>query len=97
MGRATCRVKIGRFKWKRGGYAELMDSAGVQGMLDEIAQGAAASANSAFSPHPGEGAGYAVETVQGTIAKGRVIRTASPHAAASERKHNRLQGIFGGK
>lgn len=93
---SKCKVQIKWKGWKRSGYAEVMNGGGVQGMLDQKASAALSSANSSFSPKRGEGAGYEGKTVNGSLAKGRVIYTTGPHANASERKHNRLQGIFGG-
>lgn len=96
MAKAKCDVKFEWKGWKRGGYAEVMNGPGVQGMLDRKAESVLASANGSFRPKPGEGAGYAGGTFAGTLAKGRVIFTTGPHANASERKHNRLQAIYGG-
>lgn len=96
MAKASCKVKLSWRGWKRSGYAEVMDGAGVQSMLDHRAQAVASAANSSFSPLPGEGAGYAAEEMQGTLARGRVVSTQTAHAAASERRHNRLQAVFGG-
>lgn len=96
MAKASCKVKIEWKGWKRGGYAEVMNGPGVQGMLDQKTEAVVSSANGSFTPKPGEAAGYACETMAGSLAKGRVIHTTGPHAAASERKHNRLQALFGG-
>lgn len=96
MAKTGCKVKIEWKGWKRGGYVEVMNGGGVQGMLDQKASAALSSANASFSPKPGEGAGYEGKTLNGSLAKGRIIYTTCPHANASERKHNRLQGIFGG-
>lgn len=93
---SKCKVQIKWKGWKRGGYAEVMNGSGVQGLLDEKASAAISAANASFSPKRGEGAGYAGGTLNGSLAKGRVIYTTGAHANASERKHNRLQGIFGG-
>ncbi len=96
MAKAKCKVKFEWKGWKRGGYAEVMNGPGVQGLLDQKAGAVLSAANASFSPRAGAGAGYAGETVNGSLAKGRVIYTTGPHANASERKHNRLQSIFGG-
>ena len=89
---AKCKVKFEWKGWKRGGYAEVMNSGAVQTLLKKKADAAAASCNSSFSRHPGEGAGK----FKGKLANGFVVTTATPHAHASERKHNRLRSMFGG-
>ena len=93
---AKCKVKFKWKGWKRGGYAEVMNSGAVQALLKKKADAAAASCNSSFSRHPGEGAGYVVRKFKGKLANGFVVATATPHAHASERKHNRLRPMFGG-
>lgn len=77
-------------------YAEVMNSGAVQALLKKKADAAAASCNSSFSRHPGEGVGYVVRKFKGKLANGFVVATATPHAHASERKHNRLRSMFGG-
>ncbi len=93
---AKCQVKIEWRGWKRAGYAEVMNGDGVQSLLDKKASSALSSANASFTPKGNEGAGYGMKEVNGTLAKGRLLFTKTPHASNSERKHNRLQGIFGG-
>ena len=93
---AKCKVKFEWKGWKRGGYAEVMNSGAVQTLLKKKADAAAASCNSSFSRHPGEGAGYIVRKFKGKLANGFVVTTATPYAYASERKHNRLRSMFGG-
>ena len=95
MAKAKCEVKFKDFKWNRGGYAEVMNGGGVQGMLDQKADAAVASANASLSQKYG-GDGYGTKTIGGKLTKGRLIYAASKHARASERGHNRLQSIFGG-
>ena len=96
MAKASCKVKIKWRGWNRKGYAEVMDGPGVQAMLDKRAEACEAQANASFAPHAGEGAGYACGEFKGVLAKGRVVYTQTPHANASERRHNRLQAMFGG-
>ena len=95
MAKAKCEVKFKNFKWNRGGYAEVMNGGGVQGMLDQRADAVVASANASL-PQKYGGDGYGAETIGGKLAMGRLIYAASKHARASERRHNRLQAIFGG-
>lgn len=96
MAKAKCEVKIEWKTWNRSGYAEVMDGPGVQGLLDQKASATVSAANGSFTPRIGEGTGYVAEDFQGTLAKGRVLKTATAHADASERKHNRLQAVYGG-
>lgn len=103
MAKAKCEVKIKWKGWNRGGYAEVMNGGDVQAMLDQKANAVVASANASYSPKPGEfspkpggGAGYVSDVMSGSLAKGRSLHTESVHAFRSEKKHNRLQAIFGG-
>ncbi len=95
MAKAKCEVKFKGFKWNRGGYAEVMNGGGVQGVLDQKADAAVASANASLPQKYSED-GYGAKTIGGKLTKGRLIFAASKHARASERRHNRLQSIFGG-
>lgn len=95
MAKAKCEVKFKGFKWNRGGYAEVMNGGGVQGVLDQKADAAVASANASLPQKYGED-GYGAKTIGGKLTKGRLIYAASKRARASERRHNRLQSIFGG-
>lgn len=52
MAKTGCKVKIKWKGWKRGGYAEVMNGGGVQGMLDQKASAALSSANASFFPSP---------------------------------------------
>ena len=87
MAKAKCEVKIKWKGWNRGGY--------VQAMLTEKANAVAAACNSTFTPKYGEN-GYSTAVAGGSLARGRVVYTDSKHANVSERKHNRLQSVFGG-
>lgn len=91
MAKAKCEVKIKWKGWNRGGYAEVMNGWGVQAMLDQKANAVAAACNSTFTPKCGE-SGYSTATIDGSLARGRVVYTDN----VSERRHNRLQSAFGG-
>lgn len=95
MAKTGCKVKIEWKGWKRGGYAEVMNSGGVQDMLTEKANAVVASANASFEKKPGD-EGYVCDVIGGSLAKGRSLHTEGVHAYRSEKKHNRLQAIFGG-
>lgn len=93
--RIRCKVKFGKFKWNRAGYAEAMNAPAVQSMVAKPARAIESACNASFTPDPGEGQGYVAKQVSGKLAKGYVVRTATPHAHNSERKYNRLLGALG--
>lgn len=95
MAKAKCEVKIEWKGWNRGGYAEVMNGGGVQAMLDQKANAVVASANASLEKKPGD-TGYVCDVMSGSLAKGRSLHTEGVHAFLSEKKHNRLQAIFGG-
>lgn len=68
MAKTGCKVKIEWKGWKRGGYAEVMKGAGVQGMLDSHVDAAKAAI---------QGAGRMERTdvvaFNGRLARGRAI------------------------
>ena len=97
MANVSCECKIKWKGWKRSGYADVMNSPGVQSLLDKRANAVVSQANASFTPKAGEGKGYGMKEFNGRLAKGRVVGTLTPHACSSERKHNRLQAIFGGE
>ncbi len=90
-----CDVRLGSFRWSRAGYAEVMDSAPVQALVAAPARSVESACNASFEPKGGEGAGYETRAVQGRLAKGYVVKTATKHAYSSELKHNRLLGALG--
>lgn len=90
-----CSVRLNSFKWSRCGYAEVMDSAPVQALVAEPAQEVLSASNASFAPDTGEGDGYAMRPMQGKLAKGYVVGTATVHAYNSELRHNRLLRALG--
>lgn len=96
MGKVKCKMRVERFKWKRSGYAEVMNSSAVQSLLRKPAKGLANACNADFDRKRGERVGYRAKRIQGKLANGWVVKTASKHAHASERKHNRLKRGLGG-
>lgn len=68
MAKTGCKVKIEWKGWKRGGYAEVMNGGGVQGMLDSHVDAAKAAI---------QGAGRMERTdvvaFNGRLARGRAI------------------------
>ena len=88
-------VKFGKFKMSRAGYAALMDSSGVQGVVERKAQAVKAAADAGLS-----GGGYAlpgheVKDFQGKLARGKVVRTKTDQARYSEAKHKTLSRSLG--
>lgn len=81
-----CQVKFGNFRWKRAGYADVMNAAPVQSKLAQMASSAESSCNATL---PGED-GYEAKQVQGMLARGYVVKTATYAAMRNELKHNYL-------
>lgn len=90
-----CVVAFKRFKWSRPGYAEVMNSGGVQSILSGKASRLASSCNSSFKREPLEDIGYEARRFRGKLANGYVVRTMTPHATHSELRHNRLLSGLG--
>lgn len=89
-------ASIHGFKWDRAGYADVMNSPDVQALVEEKAQKVAASCNASYEPDSREEQpGYVMGEFQGTLAKGRYVRTTTRHAYNSELKHNRLLDALG--
>lgn len=80
-------VKFGNFKWDKGGYAQLKNSAPMQGMLNRKAQAMVGQANASVSDN-----GYAVDTATGALAGDtlRIVHAASAEAMYDNAKHNTL-------
>lgn len=72
----SCKVKFERFKWNRGGYAEVMNGGGIQSMLDDKI-GAVPD-------------GYASQAFRGRLATGRVLKTVTREAYEQELRENNL-------
>nr|DAV05218.1 MAG TPA: type I neck protein [Caudoviricetes sp.] len=88
-------VKFGKFKMSRAGYAALMDSPGVQGVIGRKAQAVKTAADAGLS-----GGGYAlpvheVKDFQGKLARGKVVRTKTDQARYSEAKRKTLSKSLG--
>nr|WP_314638663.1 hypothetical protein [uncultured Olsenella sp.] len=94
--KASCKVKVGAFRWSRPGYAETMNAAGVQGLLADKADAMAGMCNATFVQKGNEGPGYGTKKARGKLANGRVVTTVSRHGLASELRHNRLASVLGG-
>lgn len=68
MAKIRCKVKIEWKGWKRGGYAEVMNSGGVQGMLDSHVDAAKAAIQGAGRMERTD-----VVSFNGRLARGRAI------------------------
>lgn len=89
-------ASIHGFKWDRAGYAEVMNSPGVQELVEEKASQVCSACNASYEPDSREQQpGYVMGEFQGTLAKGRYVRTTTRHAYNSELMHNRLLDALG--
>lgn len=86
---------MGNFKANRAGYAELMNSAQVQAVIDRKADAVKASADSALSEGGYEKEGHEVKDFDGVLARGRVVRTKTDQARYSEAKRKTLSKALG--
>lgn len=88
-------VSFGKFEWDRAGYAALMDSPAVQGMVESAAQSICAAADAGLSEGGYRLRGHEVKETQGTLAKGRVVRTKTDQARYTQAKRKTLTKAIG--
>lgn len=88
-------VKFGKFKMSRAGYAALMDSTGVQGVIERKAQAVKAAADAGLSAGGYAYKGHEVKDFQGKLARGKVVRTKTDQARYSEAKRKTLSKSLG--
>lgn len=88
-------VKFGKFKMSRAGYAVLMDSPGVQTVIERKAQAVKSSADAGLSRGGYDYEGHEVKEFQGKLARGRVVRTKTDQARYSEAKRKTLSNSLG--
>ncbi len=88
-------VKFGKFKMSRAGYAALMGSPGVQGVIDRKARAVKSSADAGLSHGGYDYEGHEVKEFQGKLARGRVVRTKTDQARYSEAKRKTLSKALG--
>lgn len=88
-------VKFGKFKMSRAGYAALMDSPEVQSVIERKAQAVKSSADAGLSHGGYDYEGHEVKEFQGTLARGRVVRTKTDQARYSEAKRKTLSKALG--
>ena len=88
-------VKFGKFKMSRAGYAALMDSTGVQGVIERKAQAVKAAADAGLSAGGYAYKGHEVKDFQGKLARGKVVRTKTDQARYSGAKRKTLSKSLG--
>lgn len=88
-------VKFGRFRMSRAGYAALMDSTGVQGVIGRKAQAVKAAADAGLSDGGYTLPGHEVKDIQGKLARGKVVRTKTDQARYSEARRKTLSKSLG--
>ena len=88
-------IKFGRFKWNRAGYAALMDSAPVQGIISRKANAVKAAADAGLPDGGYAYEGHEVKDFQGKLARGKVVRTKTDQARYSEAKRKTLSKSLG--
>lgn len=86
--KTSCKVQFKNFKWKRSGYADLMNTSAVQALVKD-------QANKVYSRVATGDAQYVVVPVQGKLAKGYIVGTDNYYAMLSEAKHNTLAKAIG--
>ena len=86
---------MGRFKWDRAGYAALMNSAQVQSLIGAKAEAVKAAADAGLSEGGYEYEGHEVNDFQGTLARGKVVRTKTDQARYSEAERKTLSKALG--
>lgn len=79
------------FKRSRSGYADLMDGAAVQALVQRAADSIADAASSMLDQDEGyKYDDFEVKDFQGELARGRVVRTKTDHARYSQAKNKTL-------
>lgn len=78
--------------WNRDGYQAVLNSGGVQGEIESMAQSIKESATAMLDPDEGykNFEDFEVKDIQGILAKGKVVRTKTDHARASQNKNGTL-------
>ncbi len=92
MASCSCKVSLKQFKWDRGGYQAVKNSAAVQSILEEHADATLDAALGMLSWDGFIESGYAMEQVTLPKAgdKGWTVYTANEHARRSNAKNNDL-------
>lgn len=88
-------VKFGKFMWNRAGYAALMGTSGVQGVVARKAEAVKAAADAGLSDGGYSLPGHEVKDFDGKLARGKVVRTKTDQARYSEAKRKTLSKALG--
>lgn len=88
-------VKFDKFKMSRAGYTALMDSPGVQSVIERKAKAVKSSADAGLSHGGYDYEDHEVKEFQGKLARGRVVRTKTDQARCSEAKRKTLSKALG--
>lgn len=77
--------------WNRAGYQAVLDSSGVQGEISDMAESIKEAATSMLDPDEGYRLDdFEIKDFQGILAKGKVVRTKTDHARASQNRNGTL-------
>lgn len=80
-----------RVVWNRAGYRSVLNSGGVQGEIDSMANSIKDAATAMLDPDEGyELEDFEVKDFEGTLANGKVVRTKTDHARASQNRNGTL-------
>ena len=88
-------VKFGKFKADKVGYAALMNSGAVQGIISNKAESVKNAADGMLSDGGYNMEGHEVKDFQGKLANGKVVRTKTDQARYTNAKRNTLRKSLG--
>lgn len=92
MAKCSCRVKISGFKYKRSGYADVMNAPACQDILREHAERTRDAADRMLSDdNYGSAKGHKVGVAHGKLSDGYYVRTNTNHAKRSTLRSNTLK------
>lgn len=89
MAKVTCKVKFSQFHWNRAGYAQVMNSGGVQSLVEQ-------PASRVFNAVSSQADGYTMKQVQGRISRGYIVGVDSGDSYRNELENNALLKALGG-
>lgn len=86
----SANMKLGRFKWNRSGYAEVMNEAPCQNYLKQYADKVLARVNATFTSKY-KGDEYVIKKRTGKLANGYIVKANSRHARRHNAKYKTLR------
>lgn len=95
MAKAIMNIKMGKFKPNRAGYAAVMNSGAVQGMITSKANSVKSAADGMLSDGGYSMEGHEVKDFQGKLANGKIVRTKTDQARYTNAKRNTLLKALG--